>query len=148
MKRWLASAGAVAAGFVVTAVASTATDAVMHATGIFPSTPRLMSDQLFGLATAYRAAFTVAGGYVAASLAPDRPMRHAWILAWIGVVAGLAGIVVYYTMGAAELGPSWYAISIPLEAIPCVWLGGRLALARRPDRESANGQAAARTLRP
>ena len=148
MKRWLASAGAVTAGFVVTAGASTAADAVMHAAGIFPDTPRLMSDQLFGLATTYRAAFTVAGGYVAASLAPDRPMRHAWILAWIGLAAGLAGIVVYFTMGANELGPFWYALSIPLEAIPCVWLGGRLAAARRPDCGSTTGQAAARTLRP
>ena len=39
MKPWLASAGAVAAGFVVTAVASTAADAAMHTAGIFPSSP-------------------------------------------------------------------------------------------------------------
>jgi peptidoglycan/LPS O-acetylase OafA/YrhL len=54
-------------------------------------------------------------------------MRHVWILAGIGLVAGLAGVVAYYTIGGAELGPAWYAISIPVEAIPCVWLGGRLA---------------------
>jgi hypothetical protein len=65
-------------------------------------------------------------------------------LAWIGLVAGLVGVVIYYTMGAAELGPSWYAISIALEAIPCVWFGGRLAAARRPD----CGSATARTVRP
>jgi hypothetical protein len=47
LKPWLASAGAVAAGFIVTALASTAADAVMHAAGIFPSAPRLMSDPLF-----------------------------------------------------------------------------------------------------
>ena len=58
-------------------------------------------------------------------------MRHAWILAGIGLVAGLAGVVAYYTIGGAELGPAWYAISIPVEAIPCVWLGGRLAASRR-----------------
>ena len=52
MKPWLASAGAVAAGFIVTAVASTAADAVMHAAGIFPSAPHLMSDPLFALAAA------------------------------------------------------------------------------------------------
>jgi hypothetical protein len=28
---------------------------------------------------------------------------------------------------SGELGPAWYAIVIPLEAIPCVWLGARLA---------------------
>jgi hypothetical protein len=127
LKPRLASAGAVAAGFLVRALASTAADAVMHAAGIFPSAPRLMSDPLFALASAYRALFTVAGGYVTARLAPDRPMRHAWILAGIGLVAGLAGVVAYHAIGGAELGPAWYAISIPVEAIPCVWLGGRLA---------------------
>jgi peptidoglycan/LPS O-acetylase OafA/YrhL len=130
LKPWLASAGAVGAGFIVTALASTAADAVMHVAGIFPSAPRLMSDPLFALASAYRALFTVAGGYVTARLAPDRPMRHAWILAGIGLVAGLAGVVAYYAIGGAELGPAWYAISIPVEAIPCVWLGGRLAASR------------------
>ena len=127
MKPRLASVGAVAAGFIVTALTSTAADAVMHAAGIFPGTPRLMSDGLFALAAAYRALFTVAGGYVTARLAPDRPMHHAWILAGIGLFAGLAGVVAYYTLGGAELGPAWYAISIPFEAIPCVWLGGQLA---------------------
>jgi hypothetical protein len=62
LKPWLASTGAVAAGFMVTALASTAGDAMMHAAGIFPSTPRLMSEPLFALAAAYRALFTVAGG--------------------------------------------------------------------------------------
>jgi peptidoglycan/LPS O-acetylase OafA/YrhL len=131
VRPWLASAGAVAAGFLVTAVASIATDAVMHAAGIFPSSPRAMSDPLFALALAYRALFTVAGGYATARLAPDRPMRHAWILAGIGLVAGLAGVVAYYVIGGAELGPAWYAISIPIEAIPCVWLGALLAPTRR-----------------
>jgi peptidoglycan/LPS O-acetylase OafA/YrhL len=130
LKPWLASVGAVGAGFIVTALASTAADAVMYAAGIFPSVPQLMSDSLFALAAAYRALFTVAGGYVTARLAPDRPMRHAWILAGIGLVAGLAGVVAYYTIGE-DLGPAWYAISIPVEAIPCVWLGGQLAASRR-----------------
>src|SRR6266404_6512454 len=66
LKPWVASAGAVAARFIVTALASTAADAVMHAAGIFPSAPRLMSDPLFALAAAYRAVFTIAGGYVTA----------------------------------------------------------------------------------
>ena len=99
MRPWLASAGAVAAGFLVTAVASTAADAVMHDAGIFPSSPRVMSDPLFALASAYRALFTVAGGYATARLAPDRPMRHVWILAGIGLVTGLAGVIAYYIIG-------------------------------------------------
>jgi peptidoglycan/LPS O-acetylase OafA/YrhL len=120
----------VAAGFLVTVVASTGTDAAMHAVGIFPRSPQAMSDPLFALASAYRALFTIAGGYTTARLAQRRPMFHAWILAGIGVVAGLAGLVAYYLIGGAELGPSWYAMSIPIEAIPCVWLGARLAVGR------------------
>jgi peptidoglycan/LPS O-acetylase OafA/YrhL len=131
VKPWLAGTVAVAAGFVVTVVASTAADAAMQAAGIFPKGPEPMSDQLFALAAAYRALFTIAGGYVTARLAPGRPMRHAWILAGIGLFAGLLGLVAYYAIGGAELGPAWYAIIIPVEAIPCVWLGARLALPRR-----------------
>jgi hypothetical protein len=131
MKSWVASAGAVAAGFVVTTLTSMAADSAMHATAIFPSTPRLMSDAHFALASGYRAIFTIAGGYVTARLAPEQPTLHAWILAGIGLVAGLAGVAYYYTNGQADLGPAWYAISIPVQAIPCVWLGGRLAAARR-----------------
>lgn len=131
MKPWLASTGAVAAGFLVTAIASTAADAVMHGLGIFPASPWIMSGPLFALASAYRAAFTVTGGYTTARLAPRLPMCHAWILAGIGFIAGLAGVAYYYTAGTAELGPAWYALSIPAEAIPCVWLGARMALRNR-----------------
>jgi hypothetical protein len=87
VRPWLASAGAVAAGFLVTAVASTAAHAVMHAAGIFPSLPRVMSDPLFALASAYRALFTVAGGYATARLAPDRP--NAMSGSWQGSVSSL-----------------------------------------------------------
>lgn len=127
MKRWMRSVGAVVGGFIVTAVASTAADAIMHAAGIFPSSPRMMSAQLFVLASGYRALFTVAGGFVTARLAPNRPMRHTWILAGIGFAAGLAGVVAYYVIGGTRLGPAWYPVSIAVESIPCVWFGGRLA---------------------
>jgi hypothetical protein len=123
LKPFLASAGAV--------IASTLADAVMHAAGIFPGTPKLMTNGLFALAAGYRALFTIAGGYVTARLAPNQPMRHAWILAGIGLAAGLAGVVAYYAIGNGELGPACYAIAIPLEAIPFVWLGGRLAVTQR-----------------
>jgi peptidoglycan/LPS O-acetylase OafA/YrhL len=116
----------VAGGFLVTALASTAVDAIMRAAGVFPGSPRNMSDGLFVLASGYRALFTVAGGFTTARLAPDRPMRHVWILAGIGLAAGLAGVVAYYVIGGAKLGPAWYPFSIAIESVPCVWFGGRL----------------------
>jgi hypothetical protein len=131
MKPWVRSAAAIVFGFLVTAVASVATDAVMHATRIFPNSPQAMSDPLFILASGYRALFTIAGGFVTARLVPDRPMRHVWILAGIGVVAGLAGVAIYFLVGRAHIGPAWYPISIAVEALPCVWFGGRLAAGLR-----------------
>jgi hypothetical protein len=135
MKAIVRSIIAIGGGFLVTAIASVATDAVMHGLGIFPEPPATMSNSLFALAAAYRALFTVAGGFTAAQLAPDRPMRHAWILACIGLAAGLASVVGYFVAGQAAVGPAWYAISIPIEAIPCIWIGGRLALIGRAKSE-------------
>lgn len=127
-RRWGRSVAAVVAGFVVTVGLSTGADAVMHATGVFPEFGRAMSDGLFVLAALYRAVFTVAGAYTTARLAPDRPMGHALVLAGIGLLAGLAGVVAYYTVGGPEMGPAWYALSIPAMAIPCVWAGARLGV--------------------
>lgn len=132
---WLRSIGAVIGGFAATFVLSVGADAVMHAVGWFPPPGERMPDAMFVLAAAYRAAFTVVGGYVTARLAPDRPMGHVWVLAGIGLLAGLAGVVGYYVVGGPELGPAWYAISIPVSAIPCIWLGARLAA--RPPRAAA-----------
>ena len=131
MRPWIRSAGAVVGGFLVTAIASTAADAIMHGTGVFPKSPQNMSEGLFVLASGYRALFTVAGGFITARLAPDRPMHHVWILAWLGLTAGLAGVVAYYVIGGAQLGPAWYPFSIAIESLPCVWFGGRLQTSHR-----------------
>jgi hypothetical protein len=40
MKPWIRSVVAIVVGFLTTAVASTVTDAIMNATGIFPNSPR------------------------------------------------------------------------------------------------------------
>lgn len=72
-----------------------------------------------------------------ARLAPDRPMRHAWILAGIGLAAGLAGVVFYFVAGKGQLGPAWYPVLIAVESPPCVWLGGRLAAGARGRGEEA-----------
>ena len=126
MKRGLLSARAVVAGLAVTVVASTAADAVMTAIGVLPKEPRLVSNEIFALAAAYRAVFTIAGAYVTARLSP-RPGRDAIILGGIGLLAGLAGLAAFLATKPGELGPAWYAIVVPLEAIPCVWLGVKLA---------------------
>jgi hypothetical protein len=133
MKRWAAGAAAVAAGFVVTAAASIATDMLMHATGLFSSSPRDMSTMMFASAAGYRAVFTAAAGYITARLAPSRPMRHVWALAAIGLAARLGSLAAYYQTAEGNLGPAWYAFSIVAEAIPCVRFGGWLAASRQTE---------------
>lgn len=125
--RLLPGFGAVAAGFVATAALSIGTDAVLHAAGVFPGLGERMSDPLFVLAAAYRAAYTVAGGWITARLAPSRPMRHALVLGVIGLLVGTVGLVATWGRG---LGPAWYPIAVVAMALPCVWAGAAIRLAQ------------------
>ena len=118
------SVGAVLAGFLSVVVLSTAVDAVLHATGVFPPMGERMSDGLFVLATAYRCVFTVLGGYVTARLAPHAPGRHALVLGWIGFA--VATLAVVATWGRSDLGPAWYPIMLVVPALPCTLAGGKL----------------------
>lgn len=136
MRSRVRSVLAVVAGFAATAVASILTDALMRALMIFPAAPQSMSDSLFAIAALYRAVFTVVGAFITARLAPARPAMHAAFLAAIGFVAGAAGLVVYFMRGGGQLGPIWYAIAIPLEAFPCVYLGAQLAMRKMPPKRN------------
>src|SRR5882672_11609314 len=85
-RRVLRRIGAVLAGLVAIFVLSIATDVALHATGVFPPWEVRMSDALFLLALSYRIVYGVAGCYLTARLAPDRPMLHALALGAVGVV--------------------------------------------------------------
>ena len=130
LRRLLRSIGALLAGFLTIVISHTCTDAVLHATGVFPPLGQPMSDALFLLATAYRAVFSVVGCYVTARLAPDRPMRHALALGVVGFVLSIAGAVATWNSGPA-FGPRWYPLALVVTAIPCAWLGGKLGSGKR-----------------
>jgi uncharacterized membrane protein required for colicin V production len=66
----LRSIGAVLAGVVAVIVLSLGTDVVLHATGIYPPWFQPMAGGLWVLALGYRIVYGVAGGYIAARLAP------------------------------------------------------------------------------
>jgi hypothetical protein len=125
-RRVLRRIGAVLAGFFATFILSVATDLALHATGIFPPWGQPMSNALFALATGYRTIYTVAGGYITARLAGDRPMAHVWALGIIGLLAALAGTVATWNAGP-EFGPKWYPLALVALALPSVWAGGKLA---------------------
>jgi hypothetical protein len=131
--RLLRGVGAVLAGFAVIVVASTATDVVLHATGVFPPWGQAMTAWLFALAAVYRTIISVAGCYLTARLAPDRPMQHALALGALGVVVSVAGTLATLGRGPA-FGPIWYPLALVAVSLPCAWTGGMLARQSRQGR--------------
>jgi surface polysaccharide O-acyltransferase-like enzyme len=124
-RRILRSIGAVLAGLFVIIILSSATDMALHASGIFPPFGQPMADGLFLLATAYRIVYGVAGSYLAARLAPDRPMQHALALGVVGLAISIAGAAATWNAGPT-FGPKWYPLAVIAIALPCAWAGGRL----------------------
>jgi hypothetical protein len=129
-RRMLRSIGAVFAGLLFIFIVTTIIDVVLHATGVFPPWGKPMSDALFGLATAYRIVISVAGCWIAARLAPSRPMGHALALGALGVVISAIGAAVTWNKGP-EFGPHWYPLLLVVISIPCAWVGGKLFEASR-----------------
>jgi len=119
------SIGAVLAGMFATIVLSLGTDVVLHAVGTFPPWGQPMADGLLVLATAYRTIFSVAGSYITARLAPNRPMLHALVLGGLGLLVSIVGTVVTWNKGPA-FGPHWYPVALVVLAIPQCWAGGKL----------------------
>jgi hypothetical protein len=113
----------VVAGLISIVVLSSVTDVVLEATGVLPG-GALYDTGLLLLATAYRIVFSVFGCYLAARLAPDLPMRHALALGGVGVVFSLVGTIVN---AQQNLGPAWYPLTLVAVAMPCAFLGGKLA---------------------
>ena len=114
---------AVVSGVLFIIVVTTLVDIVLHATGVFPPTDQPISDALALLATSYRIVISVGGAWLTARLAPDKPMKHAMSLGYVGVVLGLVGVVTTWNLG---LGPRWYPISLVVLAIPQCWAGGKI----------------------
>jgi len=104
MKTILRSVGAVAGGAVVNIFLSTGSDAMMRALGYFTQDARPMSDGPFAVATVYRAVYGTAGAYLAARLAPNRPLVHALVLGVLGFVASVAGAAAMWSK-LPGLGP-------------------------------------------
>jgi len=128
------SIGAVLAGMITIVALSVGTDWGMEELGIFPPTDKgLAAPWMLMVALAYRCLFAVAGGYVTAMLAPNRPMRHAIILGIIGVAASILGTIVGW-----DLSAHWYPILLIITSLPCTWLGGKLKIGQPEYRNTEN----------
>jgi hypothetical protein len=125
LRRILQGIGAVLAGALASIILAIGTDAMLSATGVFPALGQPMGDALLLLATAYRTVYGVAGGYIAARLAPDRPMLHALALGVLGLAACIMGAVVTWNKGPAY-GHAGDPLALVALAMPPAWVGGRL----------------------
>ena len=122
------STWAVLAGVLFIVIVTTLVDIALHAAGVFPPMDKPIDDKLALLATAYRIIISVAGAWLTARLAPQKPMKHALILGLVGVALGLVGVVATWNLG---LGPRWYPIALVVLAVPQCWAGGRIYVLRR-----------------
>ncbi len=113
----------VLAGLFVIIAATNLTDIVLHAIGVYPPMDQPIDDALALLAASYRFVIGICGAWLTAHLAPDKPMKHALFLGYVGVFLGLVGVVVTWNMG---LGPRWYPIALVVLAVPQCWAGGRI----------------------
>lgn len=121
----LRSSAAILAGIVVVFILSMGTDAVFHATGIYPPWMQPMATHLWVIALAYRIPFGIISAWVVARLAPRRPMGHAILFGMIGVVMSALGVAATWNKGP-EFGPLWFNLGLIAIALPCAWLGGKL----------------------
>ncbi len=124
------SIGAVFAGLLAIVVLDNGFDFILHSSGIYPPFGQTMADGLFLLALAYRTLDGILGCYIVGRLAPRRPIAHALTLGGIGVVLSSLGVLA--TLGdGPEFGPIWYPLSLVAIALPCAWVGGRIATTQR-----------------
>jgi hypothetical protein len=125
-KNILRSIGAILAGIITIVILSNGTDAVLEALGVYPPVEVQLEHGfdtwwMAMLALINRAIYTVAGGYITAALAPNRPGRHAIILGIVGVTLSILGALA--TWG---ITPAWFSILLVVFALPGAWLGGKL----------------------
>ncbi len=118
---------AVVAGVLFIVIVTTLVDIVLHVTKVYPS--EKLTDALALLASSYRLVISIAGAWLTAKLAPQRPLKHALILGGVGTLLGLAGAVATWNL---DLGPRWYPVSLAVLAVPQCWLGGWLFARRLP----------------
>src|SRR5882672_4907586 len=101
----LKSIGAIVAGIIAIFALSTLADVVLEKTELMKQPFADNSLWLMIFVTLYRNIFVLAGSYLTATLAPDKPMMHSIILASIGFVLGVVGAIVMW-----HVPPHWYPI--------------------------------------
>ncbi|WP_067537528.1 hypothetical protein [Nocardia crassostreae] len=122
------SVGAVLGGLAVAAIASSAVDSVLQATGALPTGHIYASVPMVLTVVTYRTVFNVLGAYVAARLAPARPLAHALGLGIFGSIGSLVTAIATWNM---EIGPHYYPLTLAALGVPAAYAGATLAARHR-----------------
>lgn len=118
------SAGAIVAGWLLIIVLAVMVDSSLQYFGVLPVTGhQKFADWQSVLALTYHLAFVATGGYVAARLAPVRPIGHAVALGIIGLLMSIAGQIAII---GGDLAPRWYGWALIILAVPTTSFGGWL----------------------
>ncbi|MEQ1903599.1 MAG: hypothetical protein ABL888_05405 [Pirellulaceae bacterium] len=111
---------AVVSGLIYTIAMTTLIDVLMTFVGVFAKVGAPIDNWLAALALSYRVVVGISGAYLAAWLAPFNPARHVFVLASIGTVLGLIGMIATWDSG---LAPNWFSAAIAISAYPQSLLG-------------------------
>jgi ABC-type nickel/cobalt efflux system permease component RcnA len=84
---------AVLVGLLVTIVLSVGVDVLLVSTGLLPPKSAEYTDTHWAVITGYRVVIAIFGCWIAARLAPAKPMKHALITGGIGMCIAIAGAV-------------------------------------------------------
>ncbi|HEX2191368.1 MAG TPA: hypothetical protein VHG51_20825 [Longimicrobiaceae bacterium] len=119
----LRSIAAVVVGFVLIGALSLGADAVLKRAmpTAFDAAGRTDSVPVLLLVMGYVGLFAVSGCYLAARMAPRRPMLHALVLGGLGLAFNVAGTIAMW-----DAAPAWYHAASLLLVMPYAWVGGRL----------------------
>ena len=114
---------AIVVGFLLIGALSFGTDAIVRSQlpDMYDAAGRTDSVPLLLFVMFYVGVFAVFGCWLAARLAPDRPMRHAMILGALGLVFNIAGSAAMW-----NTAPAWFHIASIALVLPFAWLGGRI----------------------
>jgi hypothetical protein len=111
---------AVVSGLLFTIAVTTAIDVLMYVVGVFAKLGAPIDNLLAALALSYRVVVAISGAYLTAWLSPFNPARHVFVLASIGTVLGLIGMIATWDSG---LAPHWFSAAIAILAYPQSWIG-------------------------
>jgi len=128
MPKALQSVLAVVGGFVLIGALSFGTGKLVQAAwpaqvdaAGTPTTTLMMIVQLL-----YVGVYATFGCWLAARLAPGRPMLHALVLGALGLALNIPSAIAF-----RDSVPAWYLVTGVLTTLLWAWLGGRIAESRK-----------------